>query len=371
MKGSNGAHPAHLDLAVVFSSIALLGPRMSEELVRLVAHLFTPEEAEVVKHLPFYVPRSLKAIARKAGRPAAEIKPLLEAAGERRTIYGGSRGYCLMPIIPGMFEYLLMGGADTPWHREYAKRLQAVIHTGYMREYMSRSIPAVRNIPVQTALPDRNRVVDADLVSEMIRAHEHLAVLHVCQCRQAAHFTGGKCRRSAPSDGCLVFGSFAQGAVAGGNGRPVSREEMHAIVEERRKRNLVFLAANVSPTSPNAICTCCDCCCHFLGAVNRYEGRALMAEPRDLAEVREDLCNDCGKCSRVCNTYAHRMEAGRHVYEARKCIGCGVCLEACPEQAIRMVGNPRYRKPAAGYPTLGLKLFPPLALSGLKAKIRR
>ncbi len=365
------AHPAHIALAKVFSSVTLLGPRMSEQLVRLVAHLFTPEEAEVVLHLPFYTPREINAIARKARRAPEEIKPLLDSASARRTIYSGPKGYSLLPIIPGMFEYMLMGGADSEWHREYARLLEEVIDTGYMKDYMSKPIPAVRNIPVESAVEGKSRVADADLVSEMIENHDDLAVLHVCQCRQITNFTGKRCKRSSPADGCLVFGSFAKAAVESGNGRSVSKAEMHNIVRERWKRNLVFLTANVSPSSPNAVCTCCDCCCHFLGAVHKYDGKALMAEPHYLVRVKEPLCNHCGGCTLACNTNAHSMIEKRHVFDPLKCIGCGLCVGRCKEGAIEMVENPRYEKPASGYHMLGLKLLGPVALSGLSAKIRR
>jgi len=367
----NEAHPAQVELAKVFSSVTLLGPRMSVELVKLVAHLFTPDEADVARVLPFYKPRSIEAVARKTKRSVHEIKPLLEACRERRTIYGGSKGYSLMPIIPGMFEYMLMGGIDTEWHRTYAALLEDVIETGYLNDYTTKTIPAVRNIPIQRTIEEKSHVVDADLLSAMIEAHADLAVLNVCQCRQVKNFTDKKCKRSSPQDGCLVFGAFAKAAIDSRDGRAVTKEEMKAIAEERWKRNLVFLAANVSPDSPNAVCTCCDCCCHFLGAVNKYNGMTLMANSHFIAEVDEALCNECGKCALVCNTFAHGMKDKKHLYDHENCIGCGVCVESCKEKAIHMVENPKYKRPPGGYRSLGVKLLGPVALSGLRAMIKR
>ena len=95
------AHPAQVEMAKVFSSVTLLGPPMSDKLVRLVAHLFTPEEAEIGVHLPFYYPKSLEKVARKARRVPELIKPTLDMMAEKRVIYGGEKGYCLMPLIPG------------------------------------------------------------------------------------------------------------------------------------------------------------------------------------------------------------------------------------------------------------------------------
>ncbi|HUT53696.1 MAG TPA: 4Fe-4S dicluster domain-containing protein [bacterium] len=365
------AHAAQVELAKQFSSVTLLGPPLNEKLVRLVAHLFSPEEAEVARRLPFYYPRPLTRIAKKAGRRPEDIAPLLDEMARRRVIYGGAKGYSLLPLIPGMFEYMLMGGADSEWHREYARLLNDLYSTGFVRRYGQTALPAVRNIPVQSVVENKSRIVDADLMSEMIAAHEHMAVLKVCQCRQSVHFSGGECKRSRPEDGCLIFGSFASSAVNLGDGRMVESAEMRDIVAERWEKKLVFLTGNVAPNSPNSVCTCCDCCCHFLETVNHFGGQNLLAPPHYRARVDASLCNNCGKCARACNTYAHTMENKKHLYAADKCLGCGACIGVCKEEAISLIENPAYKPPSKSFATLGLRLLPATAWSGLKAKLAR
>ncbi len=78
--------PEIVKLSRVFSSPLFLGPPMGEPLLALVDHLFTPEEAAVARHLPRYLPASLKRISRMAGRNPEELRPLLEAMGEKRVI---------------------------------------------------------------------------------------------------------------------------------------------------------------------------------------------------------------------------------------------------------------------------------------------
>ncbi len=365
------AHSAQIDLAKVFSSVRLLGPPMGEKLVKLIAHLFSPAEAEVARHLPLYVPKPLEKIAKRARRPPEEIRPLLEAMRARRVIVGGRRGYSLIPLIPGMFEYMLMNGVDTEWHRTYARLLVDLISTRYFRRYNKRPIPLARNIPVERTVDGQSRVLDADLMSEMIERHDSFAVLNVCQCRQSHRFVGHECRRSSPEDGCLIFGHFADSAVADGNGRAVSKEEMRRIVADRQEKNLIFLTGNVSPASPNAICTCCDCCCHFIEMIQHQDGRMALAPPHFIARLDEGLCTQCGLCASACNVRAHTFEDKTHGYRAELCIGCGLCVEPCKPGAIAMVENPGYRPPARDLRRMALKSLPATILSTIQVKLSR
>ncbi len=367
----NDAHPAQEKLARTFSSVRLMGPPMSDKLVDLVCHLFSPEEADLAGHLPFYYPRPLSRIAKKAGREPELIRPLLDKMAQQRVIYGGSRGYALLPLVPGMFEYMLMNGSDSEWHQRFGQLISELFATGYARDYAGRKAPAIRNIPVKGALDDQSRVAHSGLVDEMLDAHTEFSVLTVCQCRQSARFSGRECERSSPEDGCLVFGSFSRNTEKSGNGRSVDREEMRDIVAERYEKKLVFLTANVSPETPNAICTCCDCCCHYLEYVNHYGGMVSLAEPRYKAVVDEDLCDLCGECADVCPTNSHSISEDLHKFEPGKCIGCGNCVTECSAAAINMKENPSYQPPSRNFARLGLRLLPGVSLSAVEAKLKR
>jgi len=362
-------HHDQVALTKLFSSVMLLGPTFDDKLLRLVAHLFSADEAGIARYLPFYYPRSLKAIAGRAKKSPDTISPLLKAMDDRKVILRIGGKYALIPLIPGMFEYMLMSGVDSPWHRKYSELLQDVYASGYVKKYSRVNIPAVRNIPVQTAVEGKSHIISADLISEMIDYHKDFAVANVCQCRQSMRFIGKECKRSSPEDGCLIFGSFAPALVKSGNSHLVSKEEMRDIVAERWEKKLVFLTSNVSPRSPNAICTCCDCCCHFLEAVNHYDSKSLIAKPHYLAAVNELLCNDCGLCARVCNTYAHSMENKKHRYDINKCIGCGMCVDVCKKKSISLTENRSFKPPASGFVSLAMRLLPSTMMSGVRAKL--
>jgi NAD-dependent dihydropyrimidine dehydrogenase PreA subunit len=349
-----------------------MGPPQCDELLDLIAHLFSPEEAGIAKHIPYYIPRSAKMISRRVKRPLSEVAPLLESMAHKRVILQvKSSRYSLIPIYPGMFEYLLMHGGNTPWHKRYAELHHALLATGYFRGYNTTPIPVIRYIPLNTAIENKNYVVDSDLVSKMIEAHNSFAVMNVCQCRQANAFEGKPCKRAVPEDGCLFFGTFADVVVADGSGRSVTREDMSAIVKERWEKNLVFWAVNIDPTKSNGICTCCDCCCRLFETIEHFGGRASIAEPHFFASVDDNLCKNCGMCVKVCNPHAHIMEGKYHGFLSEKCIGCGLCVGACPENIICLRLNPKYTNTPKSWLGLMVRVMPAGAITLAKAMFRR
>jgi len=364
------AHPAHVELAKLFSSVKIMGPPMSEKLVELVTHLFSIEEAEICKALSFLNLKPVEKIARLCKRKSEEIYPVLKDISWRRVIHENKNMFMLYPMIPGIFEYVFMTGKNSEWHKKYAELINELFGTGYIKEYLTHDINAIRNIPVQQVIENKNFVVDADLMSNMIDAHDHFAVLHYCPCRHSKSLIGHTCRRAAPEDGCLVIGNFSKVTVANGNGRPVSKSEMSDIVADRWEKKLVFLTANVEPTEQNVICTCCDCCCHGLETANNYSSR-FLAQSHFIAEVDESLCNNCGRCALVCNMHAHITENRKHCYIPARCIGCGHCISICKNNAIRIVENPSFKQPSKNYIGLLLKMLPSITSMGLKVKLKR
>ena len=50
-------------------------------------------------------------------------------------------------------------------------------------------------------------------------------------------------------------------------------------------------------------------------------------------------CKDCYKCGRICPVKAIHIKDEHVRYDARECILCGKCLEACPQDAIIFVND--------------------------------
>ena len=53
----------------------------------------------------------------------------------------------------------------------------------------------------------------------------------------------------------------------------------------------------------------------------------------------EHKCILCGECALVCQSGAHRIEEGKHIFDREKCIGCGECESACFADALKLYGK--------------------------------
>ena len=71
------------DVARRLSSPARMGPPICDELMALVQHLFTEEEAGVVRHLGLLSGRRAAELARAEHRPVDQIQPILDRLAER------------------------------------------------------------------------------------------------------------------------------------------------------------------------------------------------------------------------------------------------------------------------------------------------
>ncbi len=363
-------HPAYVRLAMTYSSVKVMGPPMSAKLVEIISHIFSLNEALVCGYMSFIHPKTASKIAHDSGLPSDYIAAILASMAEKRIIITYGNRFMLYPLFPGAFEYILMTGKHDAWHKKYAELVNELFDSGYMREYFSRPVNAIRNIPVQRAVENKSFIAGADLVSELIDSHRNFAILNACPCRQSMHLTGHECKRAAATDGCLIFGEYSDSIVQNNSGRRVDKNEMRDTVTERWEKKLVFLTSNVMPAAPTAICTCCDCCCHALGVHNQLS-KNLIAASHCIAVLDESKCNNCGRCVKACNTMAHCIKDKKHEYNPENCIGCGNCAMECKNGAIVMMENALYRPPHENYSRLILKILPRIILMGTTIKLRR
>jgi len=366
---------AYLEVARHYSSPLLLGPPLCDQLMALVRHMYTEEEAELVRHIPPLRLRSAAEVARAAGRPVNEVRQVLDGlAGEKRLIIargeGDGRRYCIMPIVPGTFELALIRVSEdslTDWHREFARLFEQLWDTGFLTDYTGIPSPLVRYIPVGKSIEAHPMALPSDRLEAVLDRYDHFGV-GICQCRLTEKIAGRWCGR--PLENCTVMGELAESAVLAGQLKSVSKQSLIEIKREAEESGLVTWMINEeSGVHSSCSCSCCGCCCHMLRTVSEYNSPGWIAPPHFMPERDPANCDYCGKCARNCPMGAITVDVKNRTFlhEPARCIGCGLCKTACEKQgAIQMQPSQKYKQPYKGWRQLFTATVPRHFMSAFK-----
>jgi heterodisulfide reductase subunit A-like polyferredoxin len=92
-----------------------------------------------------------------------------------------------------------------------------------------------------------------------------------------------------------------------------------------------------------AVCNCCACCC---GAMRAYQrGTPMLASSGYVVLVGVDLCACCGLCADLCQFSAIVVDDGQARIDYQACMGCGVCVSKCPQEALSLLQDPSRGEP--------------------------
>ncbi len=353
---------SHEKIAGRFASPFLGGPPKNRDLMDLMAHMFTDEEADLVQHLPLFRPRTVEKVAALAGRSVEESRRVLDNLAFRKRIVlasGNPRKFTLLPIVPGTFEMCLMTPdvtTLTEWHREFARIFERVWDTGFMADYQKRAFPVVRYLPVATAELPGKAVWPSERLAEILDQYDTFA-LGACQCRVAMHFADKGCGRKL--DACAVFGPAALPIIERGMMRRVDKAEVLAAKIEAEKQGCVTFVANaVGDPRGNGSCSCCGDCCHALRMITELSAPRAIAPPRFLPLLDEKKCNRCRVCQRVCPMGAWSGTGDQRSFDRARCIGCGLCVVHCKTQALTLSAAEKVRGPEKSYAALLARMLP-------------
>jgi len=315
--------------------------------IELLKWMFKPEEAEVEIHMRA-VPEPADVIAKRCGKPEAEVEEILESMVKRGLVFPypmkKQKLYMAMNFVPGIVENM-----PKRMDKESAQLAERYLEdSGFLQTATDQK--QMRVVPVGAAVDTTSAVATYDRIRDMVKEQELISVTP-CPCREKKGFLGEPCDR--PIDNELAFGTAARYRIDNDFGREIGVEEALKIIDEAEESALVITPLNTQEAF--AMCLCCGCCCDFLRGLKTFDRPADHVQSSFQARIDPDLCTACGICLERCQMDAIIENEVMEIDLAR-CIGCGLCLSTCPEEAVSMT------------PKLGVQ-EPPLTILSLLAGI--
>ncbi len=303
--------------------------------IRILKHLFTPEEAEVAMRLSM-LPEPLSRIhkrMKKSGKSIEEIEQLLDRMVNKGIVSskhrGGKKYYSNAMLAIGMYEYQV--GRLT---KDFAEDMLQYLDEAFAGELYRTRIPQLRTIPIEKSIPQEYSVSTYDNIREIVEGIGGQIVVANCVCRQAKDMVGESCHHTDLRETCLIFRSSAQHYLDMGLARPITKEEALDILEKAEEAGLVLQPVNSQ--RPEAVCCCCGDCCGLLLAAKKFPRPAELYAASYYAEVDAELCTGCESCVDRCQLQAVTLLNDVCTVNRDRCIGCGVCAANCPSNAIRL-----------------------------------
>ena len=191
-------------------------------------------------------------------------------------------------------------------------------------------------------LTDLEKIIPYKLARDIVLQNpDHIVVLD-CPCRAS------RPDPCLPLDVCLIIGEPFAGFIAEhhpGRSRWITPAEAVEILRAEDERGHVHHAFFKDAMLGRfyAICNCCACCC---GAMQAHRhGTPMLAASGYEACVDADRCVGCGVCAEACQFGALSVEDGTAVVDQAACMGCGVCVHQCTQGAVSLMRDPAKGEP--------------------------
>ena len=334
--------------------------------IRILQHIFTPEEAEIACCLSYKfepletVFSSAGHLADSADKLEKSLDRIQKKGGIETKIKNGKVHYCNAPLVVGMYELQL--NRLTPDFIEDFNEYTSNKNFGVA--FLSSKLPQMRTIPVSKSIHPQHNVSTFDEVMTLLQQAEDPFVIIECICRKKKSLEGSPCKVTDRQETCLAIGSMARMTLLSGSGREITRDDAISIIEQNQKRGLVLQPSNTE--TAEFICSCCGCCCGMLRTQKNLPIPLDFWASNFYATVDRVTCEGCGACANRCQVGAVSASPKIQpaVVDRNRCIGCGVCVPACPTQSITLV-----KKPAEVRPPPTREVLHEIIMSGKKGRL--
>ena len=298
---------------------------------RLLAKIFTPEEAELASEMKLHR-EPASTIAARAGVPEKVAYRTLKGMLRKGQITVGRHDrqavFGLLPFVVGFWEEQLprMDLELAELFEEYFLQVKGAL--------VDEGLPVHRVIPVEEAVSADIEILPYESASDLLESAKAWGVRD-CMCRQQQKLVGKGCDR--PVENCLVFapveGAFDHSDVS----RAITKEEAFRILHQAEEDGLVHSPGNYQD-GHFYICNCCTCCCGILRSVAEFSVPTAIAKSAFFAVVDGGLCAACGDCLERCQFDSLALSGAGGVCEVDlgRCVGCGLCVAVCPTDALHL-----------------------------------
>ncbi len=368
-----GIPAVYLETAKNHSSPVMSNPPICDELIALVQHMYTEEEASLARHIKTLKKLTAAELAKLENRPVEEVRKIMERLANEKHILasfgtGNDKRYGIMPMAPGTFESVQMDrSVGTPndaladWRKRFAELYEELYSTGYMSE-LAKNFPAVlRTLPIGRSIESNPSALPSDKLEEVFDRYNNFAVGN-CGCRMTMRQVGEDCGR--PLEVCTAMGDYVDFIINKGLMRRAEKKEIIEIKKQAEESGLVHWIGNYDELSGkygNFSCSCCGCCCVAFRQMTEFNLPSTFAPPHFVPDFNLIKCDYCGQCAKRCQLGAITINTTVKslTHSALRCIGCGQCSLACDKkQAVEMKPVPKFKKPGNSLLLLGIKSLP-------------
>jgi ferredoxin len=218
---------------------------------------------------------------------------------------------------------------------------------GFADRYHGKVMPldaAERLVTLAVGLDLRGleQIVPYPIARDIVLRHpDHIVALE-CPCR------AGRENPCLPLDVCLIVGEPFASFVVDHNPRRsrwITQSEAVDILRAEHERGHVHHAFFKDAMLGRfyAICNCCSCCC---GAMQAFQhGVPMLVSSGYVARGDTQRCVACGVCVNACPFDALSFDGGVLRVDEAVCMGCGVCVSKCPQDALSLARDPSKPEP--------------------------
>jgi ferredoxin len=329
------------------------GAPPSALLFEILKILFSEREAELVSLLPIK-PFTAKKASRIWKMDLVSAQKVLDTLAGRAILVDierdGETLYVLPPPMAGFFEFSMMRVRDDVDQKLLGELFYEYMNVeeDFIRELFTEGDTQLgRTFVHEPVLSAQNAlyVLDYERASEVIKTATYRGI-GVCYCRHKMEHVGRAC--DAPQDICMTFNNVAASLIRHGYARQVDVAEGLDLLQQAYENNLVQFGENVR-NGVNFICNCCGCCCEAMIAARRFAFLDPVHTTNFLPEIVEEKCNGCGVCVSACPVEAMTLVSANDPHRPKRkkawlhedlCLGCGVCVRTCRTEGLRLVSRP-------------------------------